>query len=107
MSLDFDVLDEIADRTMAHIERQMMLIDQSVKGSVPGTRDARGVENALAAQQLVAKMPPEQWIKPDGELVLMSPWMADLESGLVMGGKEELDKINEGLGEMRKVAGLG
>lgn len=107
MSIDFDLLDEIADRTMAHIERQMVLIDRSVKGSVPGTRQARGHEVVLAAQKIIGMLPPEQWIKPDGEVVLMSPWMADLESGLVMGGKEELDKLNAALGEMRTEAGIG
>lgn len=110
--MDLSKLEGFGRALDAYIDYAMKAVDAHFVGNPPGTRQARGRENVLAAQQIIAQNPPEQWIKPDGEIVLMSPWMADLEADgengvKVIGAKEELAKINRAYGQMREEAGLG
>jgi hypothetical protein len=47
---------------------------------------------AFMAHQL-RMMPPEPWIMPDGQTVLVDPFSADLMTGKVTGGRELLRRI--------------
>lgn len=106
--MDFAQLKEVEVRVEKMLEDGMAAIDANMTGNVPGTRQARGAENVLAVRHIIDTIaPPELWIRPDGTEVLMSPWMADLESGLVVGGREELNRINRAIAKMREEAGLG
>lgn len=98
--MNLNDLDNIVETADADIEDAAKRAKELIGGTGPGTRQAKPEEVLALMAEKVGEYPPEVWMRPDGSVVAVSPWVLQME--VIDGGKEMMATARRALG---KVAG--
>lgn len=85
--------DEILTRVRARIKNFNDEMAPRMKEIRYGVSRPDDEEVVMFMQNQLKMFPPEQWITPDGQVLLVDPFSADLMTGKVAGGRELLRRI--------------
>lgn len=85
--------DEILKRVKARIENFNEEMAPRMKEIRHGVSRPNDEEVVMFMMNQLKMFPPEQWLLPNGQVVYVDPFSADLMTGKVTGGRELLRRI--------------